>query len=161
MVALAAALENLVVAGYALVLTRATAGAYGTVPPALQAFATTAQAQHRDHAGAWNAVLTKAGKPPVTGTPLSSAQSTVAALTAATTATAVASAAAALELTLAQTCLEAVGAGSEPGLIALAATIAPVEAQHAAVLNLLLGTAPAPHSSLQTGSAVQPGVLTA
>ena len=45
----------------------ATAGKLGTVPPAVVTFAQTAQKQHMDHAAAWNAILTSAGKSKVTG----------------------------------------------------------------------------------------------
>jgi hypothetical protein len=65
--ALATSLENLAVATYQAGIDAATAGKLGTVPPAVVTFATTAQQQHRDHAAAWNAILTGAGKPAVTG----------------------------------------------------------------------------------------------
>ena len=60
-VALAAALENLAVAGYGLALSNAGKGKYGKVPPAVAEFVVTAQKQHKDHANAWNGVLKQAG----------------------------------------------------------------------------------------------------
>jgi hypothetical protein len=65
--ALAAALENTAVATYQAGIDAATAGKLGTVPPAIVTFATTAQQQHKDHAAAWNAIITGAGKPAVDG----------------------------------------------------------------------------------------------
>ncbi|MET0420646.1 MAG: ferritin-like domain-containing protein, partial [Acidimicrobiia bacterium] len=61
-VALAASLENLAVGTYAAGIAAATAGKLGAVPPAVVTFATTAQSHHKDHAAAWNGVLTGAGK---------------------------------------------------------------------------------------------------
>lgn len=160
-VALAAAVENLAVAAYAQILTRAATGAYGTVPPAVAMFLEAAQVQHRDHARAWNALLSKAAVPPVVGTPLRSVPSLLSPLTMAATIRDVSTAASALETSLAQTCLVAVSSVTDPAALGLAAGIAPVEAQHAAVLNLFLATAPAPQSILATGSAISVDALTA
>ena len=62
-VALAASLENLAVQTYGAGISAATAGKLGTVPPAVVTFAQTAKAHHTQHAQAWNAVLSGAGKP--------------------------------------------------------------------------------------------------
>jgi hypothetical protein len=159
-VALAAALENLGVAGYGIVLKAATAGTYGTVPPAVATFATTVQAQHQDHAGAWNSVLSKAGKPTITTFPLSNASAIAGELTAAKTLPDALTVATAVENVAASTYLEAVGAVTDPGGISVAATIAPVEAMHAAILNLLLGHYPVPASYLTLDSAEKPSMLT-
>lgn len=160
-VALAAAVENVAVTAYTLVRTRAAAGGYGTVPPAVATFLTTARTQHRDHSRAWNALLSRAGKPAVTGTPLRNVPSLLSPLTTAATIRDLATAASALEASLAQTCLAAAGSITDPGALGLAAGIAPVEAAHAAVLHFFLATAPAPRSMLPTSSAVSPNTLTA
>ncbi len=68
LVAINASLENFAVYAYNAGLQAATAGKLGTVPPAIATFATTAKAQHTQHAAAWNAVLTAAHKKPVTAT---------------------------------------------------------------------------------------------
>ncbi|HEY5335860.1 MAG TPA: ferritin-like domain-containing protein [Mycobacteriales bacterium] len=159
-VALAAATENLAVAAYARARTRATAGGYGTVPLAVATYLAAAQAQHLDHADAWNGLLSKAGAPPVVGTPLRSAPSFLRSLTTATTVGNLTTAASALEAALAQTCLAAVGSVADVAVLGLAAGIAPVEAQHAAVLNFFLATAPTPQSFLPTGSAIVSSDLT-
>jgi hypothetical protein len=149
------------VTAYAQVRTRATAGGYGAVPPAVTTFLAAAQAQHRDHAHAWNALLSKAGVPAVTGTPLRGVPSLLRPLTTAGTVRDLSTAASALETSLAQTCLAAVGSVADAAAVGLAAGIAPVEAQHAAVLNFFLATAPAPQPILPTGSAIRPDALTA
>ena len=59
--ALAASLENLAVAAYGDVLTAATAGKLGTVPPAVANFATTVKSQHTQHAQAWNSAIVASG----------------------------------------------------------------------------------------------------
>ena len=66
--ALAASLENLGIYAYGAGIKAAQAGKLGTVPPAIVTFATTAMAQHQQHAAAWNAALTGAGKAKVTET---------------------------------------------------------------------------------------------
>lgn len=159
--ALSAALENLAVRAYARVRTRAAAGGYGSVPPAVTAFVAAAQAQHREHAAAWNGLLSAAGRPPVTGIPVRGAASLQATLTGAASVHDLAAAAAALEVTLAQTFLAAVGTLTDPHALGLAAAVAPVEAQHAATVNLLLGSPPVPQPTLGTGSAVPPSAFTA
>ena len=163
-VALAAALENLAVAAYGLVLTNATKGKYGTVPPAIAQFVTTAMSQHMDHAGGWNSVLTSAKLPAIkTGTyPLTIAPGAVAKLSAATKLTDVATQALSLENAAASTYLlaaENISTSNTAG-VEVAATIAPVEAMHAAILNFVLGQYPVPASFLTTTNAVPPTDLT-
>lgn len=155
-VALAAALENALVFGYDLALT----GAHGSAP-ALAAFAQTVRAHHTEHAAAWNAVLTRAGQPAVTGRPLSNAQALLAPLRSAGSAAGVARAAVDLERAAAATYLSALGSMTDPDGLRAAATIAPIEAQHAAALLTLLGDDPAPASFLTTSGAIAASVLTA
>ena len=66
--ATAASLENLGVYAYKAGLSAAAAGKLGKVPPAVATFAQTVMGQHQDHARAWNAALTAAGKTAVTAT---------------------------------------------------------------------------------------------
>ncbi|QMU74126.1 ferritin-like domain-containing protein [Streptacidiphilus sp. P02-A3a] len=159
-VALATALENQAVGAYAAALAAAKAGKLGTVPAAVGTFATTAMAQHADHAKAWNAVLTGAGKPAITGVPLSNQPATLKALGGATSAGAVAQLALDLENQAAQTYLFATYNVSSAGGIATAASIAPVEAMHAAILNFVLGQYPVPDDFLPTDKAASPTLLT-
>ncbi|WNI18201.1 ferritin-like domain-containing protein [Actinacidiphila sp. ITFR-21] len=159
-VALATALENQAVGAYQAALAAAKAGRLGTVPPAVATFVTTAMAQHADHAKAWNAVLTGAGKPAITGVPLSNQPATTAALGKARSVGDVAGLALQLEDQAAQTYLFATYHVTSPAGIETAATIAPVEAMHAAILNFVLGRYPVPDDFLPTDKAADPALLT-
>ncbi|MGV9263801.1 ferritin-like domain-containing protein [Kitasatospora sp. NPDC003701] len=159
-VALATALENQAVGAYRTALDAAKAGKLGTVPPAVATFITTAMAQHADHAKAWNSVLTGAGKPAITDVPLSNQAATVQALNAATDVGTVAGLALSLEDQAAQTYLFATYNVTSPAGIATAATIAPVEAMHAAILAYVLGQYPVPDDFLPVDKAASPTLLT-
>jgi hypothetical protein len=159
-VALATALENQAVGAYGAALAAAKAGKLGTVPPAVATFVTTAMAQHTDHARAWNAVLTGAGKPAITNVPLSNQPATLQALAAVTDVGGAAKLALMLENQAAQTYLFATYNVTSPAGIATAASIAPVEAMHAAILNFVLGQYPVPDDFLPTDKAASPTLLT-
>jgi Ferritin-like domain len=159
-VALATALENQAVGAYGAALDAAKAGKLGTVPPAVATFATTAMSQHADHAKAWNAILTGAGKPAITNVPLSNQPATLKALGAATSAGDVAKLALELENQAAQTYLFATYNVSSAGGISTAASIAPVEAMHAAILNFVIGQYPVPDDFLPVDKAASPSLLT-
>ncbi|MFE4371884.1 ferritin-like domain-containing protein [Streptomyces sp. NPDC056835] len=159
-VALAVALENQVVGVYTSALAAARAGRLGTVPRALTSFLTRAMAQHTDHAKVWNTVLTRAGKPALTGVPLSDQKEITTTLARATSAADAATLALQLEEQAAQTYLMAtygVGGTSE---METAATIAPVEAMHASILRFLLGQYPVPDAFLPVDRAARPSLLT-
>ncbi|MFE7638625.1 ferritin-like domain-containing protein [Kitasatospora sp. NPDC057518] len=159
-VALATALENQAVGAYQAALDAAKAGRLGAVPPAVATFVTAAMAQHADHAKAWNAVLTGAGLPAITGVPLSNQPETLAALGKAASVGDVAELALRLEDQAAQTYLFAACNVASPAGIATAAGIAPVEAMHAAILNFVLGRYPVPDDFLPTDKAAAPTLLT-
>jgi hypothetical protein len=144
-VALAASLENLAAQTYGAGISAATAGKLGTVPPAVVTFAQTVMKQHMDHAAAWNAVLSGAGKSPVTGID-KTVQDAVVAPTFAKVKDAggLAKLALTLENAAAATYLEAISVVETPAGIKTAATIEPVELQHAAILNFVLGNYPVP-----------------
>jgi hypothetical protein len=159
-VALATALENLAVTAYDGALKKAGAGELGTVPPAVATFVQTARKQHADHAQAWNAVLSKAGKPTVDDTPLSITADQVALLTAAKSVPDVAKLALNLENIAAQTYTFATANVSDAGGIMTAATIQPVETMHAAILNFILGQYPVPDSFIGITNSLKPDMLT-
>ena len=159
-VALATALESQAVAAYQAALSAAKAGKLGTVPPAVATFVQTAMSHHQDHAKAWNAVLTGAGLPAITNVPLSNQPATLDALGKADSVSAVAKLALELENQAAETYLFAEGNVSSASGIATAASIAPVEAMHAAVLNFVLGDYPVPDSFIGTNKAASPTLLT-
>jgi hypothetical protein len=143
-IALAASLENLAVGTYQAGIDAATKGSLGAVPPAVVTFAQTAQAQHRDHAAAWNAVLTSAGKQAVSGVDLTVKKSVDQAFAQVKDVRGLAELAFDLENGAAATYLAAIGVVKSPAGIKTAATIQPVEMQHAAILNFLLGQYPVP-----------------
>lgn len=146
-VALAASLENLAVQTYGAGITAATAGKLGTVPPAVVTFAQTAKSHHTQHAQAWNAVLSGAGKDMVTGIDKTVQDAVVApAFAQVKDAGGLAKLALVLENAAAATYLEAISVVSAPAGIKTAATIEPVELQHAAILNFVLGNYPVPDS---------------
>jgi Ferritin-like domain len=145
-VALAASLENLAVGTYQAAIDAVTAGKLTNVPPAVVAFAQTAQAQHEDHAAAWNAVLTSAGKRAVSGVDLTVKKRVDHAFAKVTDVPGLATLALDLENVAAATYIAAIDVVKAPAGIKTAATIQPVEMQHAAILNFLLGQYPVPDS---------------
>jgi hypothetical protein len=158
-VALSAAAENLAVTAYGRALQRAQAGQLGTVPPAVTTFMQTAMKQHADHAQAWNAALSKAGKPTITDAPLTITQDQMAKINAARSVPDVAKLALNLENGAAQTYTFAIANVSDPGGIMTAATIQPVETMHAVILNFMLGQYPIPDSFIGTTNALKPDIL--
>ncbi len=145
-VALAAGLENLAVATYQAGIDAATKGSLGAVPPAVVMFATTVQSQHKDHAAAWNGVLTGAGKKAVTGVDLTVKKSVDKTFATVKDVPGFAKLALDLENVAAATYLAAIDVVKDPAGIKTAASIEPVELQHAAILNFLLGQYPVPDS---------------
>ncbi len=146
-VALAASLENLAVQTYGAGISAATAGKLGTVPPAVVTFAQTVMGQHKQHAEAWNAVLAGANIPMVTGVDTTVKTAVVdPAFAKVKNAAGLAALALELENVAAATYLEAISVVSAPAGIKTAATIEPVELQHAAILNFVLGKYPVPVS---------------
>ncbi len=141
-VGLSASLENLAVYAYGAALTAASQGKFGTVPPAVAAFATTAKSQHTEHGAAWNAVLTGAGKDAVTVTEPTLTPVVQQKFAAVSTLADLANLALLLENIAAQTYQVAVTKVKSKGAIATAASIQPVEMQHAAILYFVLGEYP-------------------
>lgn len=155
---LAASLENLAVATYQAGLDAATAGKLGAVPGAIATFAKTAQQQHKDHAAAWNAILTSAGKQAVTGVDTTVNTGVIQpAFAQVTDVVGLAKLALELENVAAATYLNGINnAISDVGAIKVAASIQPVEMQHAAILNFVLGSYPIPDSFAKTDGARGP-----
>ncbi|MDA8276850.1 MAG: ferritin-like domain-containing protein [Actinomycetota bacterium] len=142
----AASLENLGVYAYNAGITAAQAGKLGTVPPAVVTFAQTAMAQHKDHAAAWNAVLTGAGKPAITATDATLTPTVNSLFAKVTDVTGLANLALQIEDIAAATYLSAISQLYSDKAVAAAATIQPVEMQHAAILNYVLGQYPVPQA---------------
>ncbi|HEX2274697.1 MAG TPA: ferritin-like domain-containing protein [Acidimicrobiales bacterium] len=145
--ALAASIENLAVATYQMGIAAADAGRLGPVPPAVAGFARTAQRHHADHAGAWNEVLANGGRVTVDGID-ETAESEVVdpALGQLTDVAGLARVALSLENVAAATYLRSIANLENTGARKVAASIQPVEMQHAAILSFLLGQYPVPDS---------------
>ena len=144
--ALAASLENLAVVAYGDVLSAATAGKLGSVPPAVATFATTVKSQHTQHAQAWNSAIVAAGHQAITTpdpvlTPVITAD-----FAKVTDVTGAAKLALMLEDVAAATYQSAISAVKATSSIKVAASIQPVEMQHAAILNFVLGQYPVPNA---------------
>jgi hypothetical protein len=151
--ALAASLENLAVTTYGSALSAATAGKLGTVPKAVATFVETAMGQHKDHAAAWNAMIVGAGYDKVTAANAVIAKTIDAAFAKVTDIPGVAMLALSLEEAAAATYLEAIGVVTGHQATETAATIHPVEMQHAAILNFVLGKYPVPQAFASTTGA--------
>jgi hypothetical protein len=158
-IALCAALSALAASLYSGAVLAATDGRLGQVPGVVTAFLSGAGAQHTEHAAAWNALLTAAGRPAVTGTPLSVETERRAALGRAAAPTDLLAVAVDVEASVGATVLAQAGEFTDTGAAALAATLAPVAAMHGATAAFLLGrptgVAPGP-----AGAALGPDALT-
>lgn len=156
--ALAASLENLAVQTYQAGLDAAAKGSLGAVPKAIGNFVTVAQSQHKDHAAAWNSILTGAGKKAVTGVDITVKDAVVTpGFAKVKNVVDLANFALVLENAAAATYLNGIeNAIKDAGAIKIAASIQPVEMQHAAILNFVLGNYPVPDSFAKTDGARGP-----
>jgi hypothetical protein len=151
--ALAASLENLAVAAYGDVLTAAGANKLGTVPPAVATFVTTVKGQHAQHAQAWNSAIVAAGHSAITTPDPVLTPVIVADFKKVTDVTGAAKLALTLEDVAAATYQSAISAVKATSSVKVAASIQPVEMQHAAILNFVLGQYPVPNAFSPTSSA--------
>lgn len=138
-VALCAALSALAASLYSGAVLAANDGRLGQVPAVVTSFLSGAGAQHTEHAAAWNALLTAAGRPAVTGSPLSVETERRATLGRAAAPTDLLSFAVDVEASVGATVLARAGEFTDPGAAALAATVGPVAAMHGATVAFLLG----------------------
>ncbi|GAC1580251.1 MAG: hypothetical protein NVS3B18_13910 [Candidatus Dormibacteria bacterium] len=156
---LAASLEVLAVSTYGTALTAAGQGAFGAVPPAFGNFATVAQMQHRDHQNAWNGALSAAGQQPQTSPDPKYKTIVDQAIPGLKTIADVAGLALTLEMVALETYVKGAQLVTVKANRQVALTIAPVEAQHAAVLNYILGKYPVPFTQIPTDMAASPSDL--
>jgi len=156
---LAASLEVLAVSTYDTALKAAAQGSFGAVPAAFGVFATTAKLQHQDHENAWNAALTGAGLPAQKNPDPKYDRIVKNALPGLKTIADVASLALTLETVAFETYTFGASAVTSKQNRLVALTIAPVEAQHAAILNFILGKYPVPDAFIKTDMAASPSDL--
>jgi hypothetical protein len=154
--AFAASLEVLAVNTYGAALDAAGSGALGEVPPAVAEFATTAQAQHQAHLDRWNEILTGAGMDAVTEPPAELEATVNEKFGEVTDAEGAARLALELEQIAAATYLSVIPLLATEAPIRLAASIQPIDMQHAAVLLFALGEYPVPDVFATTDLAASP-----
>jgi hypothetical protein len=154
--AFAASLEVLAVNTYGAALDAAGAGKLGEVPPAVAEFVTTARAHHQAALDAWNEVLTGAGEDVVDSPPVDLESQINGELAKVTDVIGAAKLALMLEQVAAATYLEAIPTLETEGAIALAASIQPIDMQHAAVLLFVLGEYPVPDNFAKTEMSAVP-----
>jgi Ferritin-like domain len=145
---LGASLENTLAAAYGSLLDLASAGKLGTPPAAVTTLLQTVASHHRDHATAWNAILSGAGAKATTG-PDTTLLSTVVqpGLPTVKDTASLVLLALQLERIAAATYLEALQRQlTTTGALETAAAIQPVEMQHIAVFSLFAGSYPVPDS---------------
>ena len=143
---LAAGLEVLTVNTYQAALNAASDGTLADVPEAVASFMTTAQSHHQAALDEWNALLVTLDQPEVTAPPADLETKVTEAFGLADDIIAVAELALMLERTAADTYFEAIPTIQNAEALALAATIQPVDMQHVAILNYLLGKYPVPET---------------
>jgi len=146
--ALAASLENTLSGAYASVLDLVSGDKLGPLPTSVTTLVQTVQSHHRDHAAAWNAILSAAGESAVTGADTSLLTALITpSLPTLKTLHDLVGFALQIERIAAATYLDAVQhALATTGAIQTAAAIQPVEMQHVAILGLLAGSSPVPDS---------------
>jgi hypothetical protein len=155
-VAMAASLENSGIATYMAGIKAVTAGKLGKVPAAVVTFAETAMAQHQDHQKAWNAVLTGSGKKAVTAVDPIIQPTINTAFAKVTTVAELAELALLVEDTAGETYQNGLSVIKSAAGIKTAASIQPVEFQHAAILSFVLGKYPVPSAFTGVSSARPP-----
>lgn len=141
---LAAGLEVLAVGTYKAALDAATAGSLGDVPPAVATFVQTAMDHHQQHLDAWNKVLSGGGAPEVTEPNATLKPVVDEAFGKVTDVAGAATLALMLEQIAAATYQSAIPVITDKDAITLAGSIQIIDAQHAAVLNFVLGNYPVP-----------------
>jgi hypothetical protein len=142
--ALLVSLENLLVSVYQEALDKREKL---EVPPAPLALFEAAQRQHREHADAWNGILTGAGKPGITGVNLTvKSMTSEPGLVRLRDAAGLLALGQELETITAATYFAAITAIDNNAVLKVAASIQPVENEHVAVMAFLLGRTPAPEA---------------
>jgi hypothetical protein len=148
-----ASIEALAVFAYGAALKAAPMGKFGkTVPAAVGEFATVAMKQHQDHQDAFNAALTKAGGKAFTAPDPALAATVTKLFGGLNSVAGLAALALKLENTAAATYIQQLSTLMTPEAVSAVATIAPVEQQHSAILNFVLGDYPVPDTFVKLGA---------
>ncbi|MCU1371423.1 MAG: hypothetical protein JWO77_2617 [Ilumatobacteraceae bacterium] len=154
--AFAAGLEVLAVNTYGAALDAAGKGALGEVPPAVAEYVTVAQKQHQAQLDRWNELLTGAGAEAVSEPPKDLEATVNKEFGKVKDVAGAAKLARELEQIAAATYLSVIPLLATEDPIRLAASIQPIDMQHVAVLNFVLGEYPVPDTFAKTDMAVAP-----
>lgn len=154
--AFAASLEVLAVNTYKAAGDAAGTGSLGDVPPAVGEYVKTAMAHHQAHLDRWNELLTGADQPEVTDPPADLEATVNEKFAKVTDVAGAAQLALELEEIAAATYLSVIPLLATEEPIRLAASIAPIDRQHIAVLLFALGKYPVPDTFASTEMAVTP-----
>ncbi len=147
--ALLVSLENLLVSFYQEALDKGDK--LGPPPPVAISLVERIRDHHREHAEAWNGILTGAGKPGITGVNLTvKSMSSEPGLNRMKDVGGLLSLGQELETITAATYLAAIGAIDNNAALKVAASIQTVENQHVAIMAYLQGRAPAPEGFART-----------
>ncbi|HEV2768267.1 MAG TPA: ferritin-like domain-containing protein, partial [Acidimicrobiales bacterium] len=119
-------------------------------PPAVAEFATTAKAHHEAHRDAWNDLLTGAGETEVTDPPAELEAMVNDQFSKVTDVGGVAALALMLEQTAADTYFAVIPQLTNEEAVKLAASIQPIDMQHAAILHYVMGEYPVPKAFATT-----------
>ena len=140
-----ASIEALAIFAYGAALDAAPKGKFGkTVPAAVATFATVAKQQHMDHLDAFNAAIKGAGGTAFTKPDPALAPTVTMLFGKITNVVDLAKLALSLENTAAATYIKQMAELTSPAALSAVATIAPVEQQHSAILNFVIGEYPVP-----------------
>ena len=152
--ALATSLENLAVGTYQAGIDAATAGKLGTVPPAVVTFARPRRSSTVITPTRGTRSSSAPARPKVTGVDTTVKTGVIdPAFAKVTDVAGLAMLALQLEDVAAATYLESIGLIKDVGGIKTSASIQPVEMQHSAILNFVLGQYPVPNSFASTDGA--------
>lgn len=143
--ALLASMENLAIALYDFTRELVADGTIDPLPEPIARYVDVAQAHHEEHARAWNGLLTGAGREGVAGVNLTLKTSLEPLVANARDWVGMASAFSELESITAATYLRGIEAIANNAALKVAASIHPVELQHATLLNLVLDREPVPN----------------
>ena len=158
--AMAAGLENLAVSTYKVALDAATGGALGAVPPAILVFFRTVIQHHQDHADAWNGVVGSTGHAKITEVDKVLKPTIDQMVAKVTDVAGMARLALTVEDIAAATYLNGITVIQNHDALKTAASIQPVEMQHAAILHFVLGDEPVPDTFAKLDGARPPSDFT-
>ena len=154
--ALAASLENLTASAYQTAIDAGPSPRVGGAPDAVMRVLQASKRHHEEHAASWNSILTSAGRTRVTDPDQVLKPQIDQAFNQVNSLGTLLRFVLNLENIAAATYLSAIGAIENNQVLKTAASIQPVEMQHAAVLQFMVGGYPVPDTFARTDGARPP-----